>query len=61
MMKPLLVASAAQTTQAAARGNVSLGIGWPEIAARLGVTRQAARQRYQRHHRDEVGRRDQVA
>jgi hypothetical protein len=40
---------------------VSLGIGWPEIAARLGVTRQAARQRYQRHHRDEVGRRDQVA
>lgn len=27
---------------------VDLGIGWPEIAARLGVTRQAARQRYQR-------------
>lgn len=30
---------------------VSLGIGWPEIAARLGVTRQAARQHYQRRHR----------
>jgi len=27
---------------------VDLGIGWPEIAAQLGVTRQAARQRYQR-------------
>ncbi len=33
---------------------VSLGIGWPEIAARLGVTRQAARQHYQRRHRDSV-------
>ena len=31
---------------------VGLGIGWPEIAARLGVTRQAARQHYQRRHRD---------
>jgi hypothetical protein len=40
---------------------VGLGIGWPEIAARLGVTRQAARQHYQRRHRDGVGRRDQVA
>ena len=30
---------------------VSQGIGWPEIAARLGVTRQAARQHYQRRHR----------
>ena len=30
---------------------VGLGIGWPEIAARLGVTRQAARQHYQRRHR----------
>ena len=29
---------------------VGLGIGWPEIAVRLGVTRQAARQRYQRRH-----------
>jgi hypothetical protein len=27
---------------------VDLGIGWPEIAAQLGVTRQAARQRYER-------------
>ena len=40
---------------------VSLGIGWPEIAIRLGVTRQAARQHYQRRHRDGVGRQDQVA
>ena len=40
---------------------VSLGIGWPEIAARLGVSRQAARQHYQRRHRDGVGRRDRVA
>src|SRR5215831_16681757 len=31
---------------------VDTGIGWPEIAARLGVTRQAARQHYQRRHRD---------
>jgi hypothetical protein len=29
---------------------VELRIGWPEIAAQLGVTRQAARQRYQRRH-----------
>jgi hypothetical protein len=40
---------------------VSLGIGWPEIAARLDVSRQAARQHYQRRHHDQVGRRDQVA
>jgi len=33
---------------------VGLGIGWPEIAARLGVTRQAARQHYQRRHRRSV-------
>jgi hypothetical protein len=33
---------------------VGLGIGWPEIAARLGVTRQAARQYYQRRHRGSV-------
>jgi hypothetical protein len=32
---------------------VGLGISWPEIATRLGVTRQAARQRYQRRHRDD--------
>jgi predicted ArsR family transcriptional regulator len=30
---------------------VGLGVGWPEIAARLGVSRQAARQHYQRRHR----------
>jgi hypothetical protein len=29
---------------------VGLGVGWPEIAEQLGVTRQAARQRYQRRH-----------
>ena len=33
---------------------VGLGIGWPEIAVRLGVTRQAARQHYQRRHRGSV-------
>ena len=33
---------------------VGLGIGWPEIAGRLGVTRQAARQHYQRRHRGSV-------
>jgi hypothetical protein len=32
---------------------VGLGVGWPEIATRLGVTRQAARQHYQRRHRDD--------
>ena len=32
---------------------VALGIGWPDIAQRLGVTRQAARQHYQRRHRDD--------
>jgi hypothetical protein len=31
---------------------VALGAGWPEIATRLGVSRQAARQQYQRRHRD---------
>lgn len=29
---------------------VDLGVGWPDIAAHLGVSRQAARQRYQRRH-----------
>jgi predicted ArsR family transcriptional regulator len=33
---------------------VGLGIGWPEIAAQLGVTRQAARQHYQRRHREDA-------
>jgi len=37
---------------------VGLGIGWPEIAIRLGVSRQAARQHYQRRHRDDASRRD---
>jgi hypothetical protein len=36
---------------------VDMGIGWPEIAARLRVTRQAARQHYQRRHRNGVNRR----
>ena len=31
---------------------VALSVGWPEIAGRLGVSRQAARQHYQRRHRD---------
>jgi hypothetical protein len=39
---------------------VGLGIGWPAIASRLGVTRQAARQQYHRRHR-EGGSQDQVA
>jgi len=39
---------------------VGLGIGWPQIAARLGVTRQAARQHYQRRHRVEASRHDRV-
>jgi hypothetical protein len=30
---------------------VALGITWPQIASRLRVTRQAARQQYQRRHR----------
>ncbi len=29
---------------------VSQGLGWPHIASQLGVTRQAARQQYQRRH-----------
>jgi predicted transcriptional regulator len=37
--------------------SVGLGVGWPEIAARLGVTRQAARQHYQRRHRDDTNHR----
>ena len=40
---------------------VDMGIGWPEIAVRLGVTRQAARQHYQRRHRDSASRQDRVA
>jgi hypothetical protein len=33
---------------------VGLSIGWPEIASRLGVNRQGARQHYQRRHRDDA-------
>ena len=40
---------------------VNLNVGWPEIAARLGVTRQAARQHYQRRHRGSTSRPDRVA
>jgi predicted transcriptional regulator len=40
---------------------VDQGIGWPEIAARLGVTRQAARQHYQRRHREDSSHQDRVA
>ena len=36
---------------------VALGIGWPDIAHRLGVTRQAARQHYQRRHRADAAER----
>jgi hypothetical protein len=38
---------------------VGLGVGWPEIAARLDVTRQAARQHYQRRHRGSATVQDQ--
>jgi len=31
---------------------VALGISWPQIARRLGVTRQAARQQHHRRHRE---------
>jgi hypothetical protein len=40
---------------------IDQGIGWPEIAARLGVTRQAARQHYQRRHRKDSGHQGRVA
>lgn len=32
---------------------VALGIGWPQIASRLNVTRQAARQHHLRRHRQD--------
>ena len=38
---------------------VALGISWPQIANRLRVTRQAARQHYRRRHRDELPQRQQ--
>jgi len=40
---------------------VSLNIGWPDIARCLGISRQAARQHYQRRHSEGVGRQDRVA
>jgi len=40
---------------------VSLRIGWPDIARCLGVSRQGARQHYQRRHRDGVSGQDRVA
>jgi hypothetical protein len=40
---------------------VGLGIGWPQIAARLGVTRQAARQHYHRRHSDGASGQDRMA
>lgn len=40
---------------------VNLGVGWPQIATQLGVTRQAARQQYQRRHRESASRYDRVA
>ena len=40
---------------------VSQGVGWPQIASQLGVTRQAARQQYQRRHPDGVSHRGHVA
>jgi hypothetical protein len=40
---------------------VSLGIGWPDIARLLGVSRQAARQHYQRRHRGGASRQNHVA
>lgn len=39
---------------------VGLRIGWPEIATQLGVTRQAARQSYQRRHRYDGSRQDRI-
>jgi hypothetical protein len=39
---------------------VELGVGWPDIATQLGVTRQAARQHYQRRHRDDAIREDRI-
>jgi hypothetical protein len=40
---------------------IGLSVGWPEIAARLGVTRQAARQRCQRRLGGGTCRPDRVA
>ena len=40
---------------------LGLSVGWPQIATRLGVTRQAARQHYLRRHRGSISRPDRVA
>jgi hypothetical protein len=40
---------------------VSHGVGWPQIASQLGVTRQAARQQYQRRHAERVSDQSDVA
>jgi hypothetical protein len=69
-MPPLQVLERIERTRAAQRKAeaelaklveqaVGLGIGWPEIAARLGVTRQAARQHYKRRHRESAPVQDQ--
>ncbi len=39
----------------------ALGIGWPDMARHLGVSRQAARQQHQRRHRGEDTREDHAA
>jgi hypothetical protein len=40
---------------------VAAGIGWPQIARHLGVSRQAARQHYLRRHRGDSDRPGQAA
>jgi predicted transcriptional regulator len=40
---------------------IGLGIGWPKIAAELGVTRQAARQHYHRRYRNSHSRQERLA
>ena len=40
---------------------ISQGLGWPQIASQLGVTRQAARQQYQRRHFGGVSHQGHVA
>ncbi|HUC23010.1 MAG TPA: hypothetical protein VMA73_09910 [Streptosporangiaceae bacterium] len=40
---------------------VNQGVGWPQIAAQLGVTRQGARQQYQRRHPPGASQRGHVA
>lgn len=40
---------------------VRQGVGWPQVALQLDVTRQAARQQYLRRHVDDRVHRDHVA